>query len=204
MKNLKKILVGSGAVVLGVTLLGGCSASNNNTPSNNNSSSEKKEDTSKKQETKKDENGGIDTTGLKDKKVGDATFKTSMLDKWDDKDTEGLDSTMLIDETNGNNITVSISAGSSTYGITSWDDKSAESIKSSLESAGFKDITVGHTKVNGKEAFKVAYKFASTTIELYYIQLSDSKMAVVTYTVIKADASFEKELNNIVNTINVA
>lgn len=200
MKKLKKVLIGSGALILGVTLLGGCAATNNNTPSNNssnNSSNDKKENTEKKQ----DNNNGYDTTGLQEKKLKDFKFKTSMIDKWKDSETEDISTSILMDTKTGNSIMLSASKSSAGLGIASWDDKSISTIKESLEKSGFTEVKVENIKVNNKDAFKISGKMATAVVELYYIQLSDSKVASITHTLVKPSDSFTKELKNVVNTI---
>lgn len=206
MKNFRKVIVCAGTAVLGVSVLTGCTSSNTNGDNSNTNNTQTSSSTNKKEEPKK----SYDTAGLTQKTIAGVKFYTSMADKWDDKTVEDAEGTILLDEASGNNITISASDfTNSSVGIgADWGSESISKIKESLELSGFKNIDITTTEVNGKKAFKVSYKISvvgtTTGVELYYIRLSNKKMAIVTYTMVKESSEYKKEMNNVINTIEEA
>lgn len=175
MNKISKKIIALIAVLLGATALVGCSAGNS-------------------------QKASYSTSGLTEKKAGKVKFYTSKSNDWKESVTDKMTTLYILDIPA--NTDVSVMASADETAIKTWDKLSQDSIKQELEGIGAKNVDVKDVDFSGKKAYKTAYDLKESHGERYYVNLDGKHVAIVT--ALKkpgAKDSYQKEIENIVNTI---
>lgn len=175
MNKISKKIIAVIAVLLGAVALVGCSAGNSQKVSYN-------------------------TSGLTEKKAGKVKFYTSKADAWKEGVTETSTTLSILDIPSATNVSIQVSSDETK--MKTWDKLSQDSIKKELESIGAKNVDVKDADLSGKKAYKTAYDLKESHGDRYYVNLDGKHVAIVTCVKKQgANDSYQKEIENIVNTI---